>query len=254
MSHSISLHVGVWKPGQCDGDELSGPRADPFAMAAIAHHHGFQETFVISGPLATWPAVQAKIQYAIDRIDPGGVFLLTFSGHGTHADEARRIQTWCMATEVVPDRDIFRELKGFSAKNVRVILVSSSCFSGGLDAGFREILIGLLKRMIGLSPRPRALPLVQRSAIETSDRFADGPSVLLLASSRAYEKSKDDTPLTLYTQVLWDVWDSGRFPGTLDEFAATVRLKVGEKKPDQTPVARAYGPAYPWGTSRPFAT
>lgn len=249
MNRAISLHIGVWKPSGYSGlAELSSPKAEPYALAAIAQHHGFDQCSVLAGPDAKWPTLQQKIQEAGKNLVDGGLFLLTFSGHGTHAPDGI-IQSWCLDDQKVSDEDLFSALGEAFSDQTRIVIVSASCFSGGLSGLLHRVLgsiVNALKAMFngkadstGATPPPAAVPSL-------------GPRVLVLAACRASQKALDATPLSLFVGKVWDVWQNGNFSGTYSQFMDQVGNLVSDDNQAQIPKMVPHGSSHDWSNEPLF--
>jgi hypothetical protein len=261
MGYAISLHIGVWKPMGCRGlPTLDGPRWDALLMAEIARREGFEVVTVLLGDEADTTAVTTKITAAAEALKKagGGTFLISFSGHGTRTE---RTETWCLANREWQDNELLEALKAFE-ENVRVLVVSASCHSGGISEGrwkrwlregISDILDALgMEKAKPFSRSPKC-DLRTRTPVDAADGIK--ASVLFLASCGAGELSSDaiegvSSPLTVFTHFLWEVWKKGTATNYQD-FINMIRDEV-QKKTSQGPTCNTAGHFPHWFTEKPF--
>lgn len=258
MGRGISLHIGVWDPARCRNlPTLDGPRCDALAMAAIAGQEGFEVAGVLLGDEAVDTAVREKLTAAARALEEagGGTFFISFSGHGTQT--LPNIQSWCLANVEWTEQMLHKELAAFGA-NVRVLVVSASCHSGGLGHGrlirwlrarIRELFAALEFEIA--SPLAGSPPCNLASALRVQPRDGVRASVLFLASCGAGEKSEDGCPLTLFTQVLWDEWKK-ETATDYQQFINAIRTEVQKKNPGQGPTCAIAGRFPEWFMEKPF--
>ena len=104
-ARGISLHIAV---NHCDPDHYngwSGPlkscEHDADTMQGIARARGF-ETNQLKTEQATRDGVKQAIKNAARELNPGDIFLVTYSGHGnqvpdvTGDEEDNEDDTWCL--------------------------------------------------------------------------------------------------------------------------------------------------------------
>ena len=86
---------------------------------------------------ASYEQVLFTIREAGREIQPGDIFLLSYSGHGSQIineyyheeDEEYHDQTWCLFDRMLIDDELREAFKGF-APGARILVISDSCFSG----------------------------------------------------------------------------------------------------------------------------
>jgi hypothetical protein len=144
MATGISIHIGVNHVDQRHyGSEctLYGCVADARAMHALAQAAGFEARLLLNEE-ATTTAVLAAIADAAPRVGSDGLLLLTYSGHGgrvpdrgdndrdpdhyDHVDES-----WCLHDRELIDDELYACWPQFAA-GARILVVSDSCYSGGV--------------------------------------------------------------------------------------------------------------------------
>ena len=81
----LSLHIGLNRvdPAHYDGwnGALNACEFDANDMEALAKSRGFEASKLLTDE-ATADAITAAIEDAADRLGPGDIFLVTYSGHG----------------------------------------------------------------------------------------------------------------------------------------------------------------------------
>ncbi len=198
MPNGISIHIGL---NEVDATHyrnhqafpLTGCIRDAHAMYELAAAAGFEPT-LITGKDATAQAVVNAITEAGKRVGADGTLLLTFSGHGGRVrdlgddpldDDLRDglDETWYLYDRQLTDDELAGCLAGFP-EGSRVLIVSDSCFSGGM---------------------------IQESCADSATVRAD---VMLLAAAQENESAKDDDDTHgVFTRALLEVWNKGEFKG-----------------------------------------
>ena len=91
----------------------------------------------ITGSLATKQAVKRTVTYAAEHMEPNGIVVVFFSGHGFSKPEDGvkdgRAEGWCLHgddDDLLWDREWRMLLEQFKPRT-RVVVISDSCFSGG---------------------------------------------------------------------------------------------------------------------------
>ncbi|MGE0297969.1 MAG: peptidoglycan-binding protein [Pseudonocardia sp.] len=163
-----SLHIGVNRvdPARYGGWDgaLSGCENDARTMTSIAQAEGFRTAQLFTAD-ATSANVLAEIAEAARTLTTGGIFLLSYAGHGgqrpnTGADpeEDQQDETWVLYDRQLLDDELELAFTAF-APGVSIVLLSDSCHSGtvyrGMDSA--QLAVAELKDSyyVGLaSPRP----------------------------------------------------------------------------------------------------
>ncbi len=142
MPKGYSLHIGVNEvDNHAYGIEvmpLVNCLNDAKAMADIALKKGYTKITLLLNKRATLENFSYFIQNYANELEEGDIFLLSFSGHGIQLDTiAKHIEMddidegWCLHDKFIRDKDFLHHLKLFK-KGVRIVIVSDSCFSGGM--------------------------------------------------------------------------------------------------------------------------
>jgi hypothetical protein len=144
MPTGVSIHIGVNHVDRLhygDPCKLDGCVGDARAMHALAREEGFEPRLLLNEQ-ATAGAVLDAIAEAAPRVGSDGFLLLTYSGHGgrlrDRKDDAKdpdhldlTDETWCLHDRQMVDDELYDCWTRFSA-GARVLVVSDSCFSGGV--------------------------------------------------------------------------------------------------------------------------
>lgn len=206
-SKAYSLNIGLNKvdTDAYDGDitELETCITDAHAMEEIAFQLDYTKTKLLLEENATRSAFFKNVEEIRDRMNPGDLFLLTFSGHGSqvvdeNGDEPSGYdQTWCFYDGQVIDDEIHGLLKTFK-KGHRILILSDSCFSGEIIKDPNaSILFGQTKR-------------INLTGVEASVR--------LIAGCQENEPAKGSRKNGLFTEALLKVWNNGAFSGAYQAF------------------------------------
>lgn len=145
MATGISIHVGVngTKAPGINVQPLLGCENDAEAMRVLARARNFEPVdgdpdVPIIRDKATFDNVLGKIRVAAEKLDPGDIFLFTFSGHGTRrgADDPTEVdlkdETLVLHDKLLVDNVLRRRLWPKFKAGVRVVMISDSCHSGGI--------------------------------------------------------------------------------------------------------------------------
>jgi hypothetical protein len=111
---------------------LSGCINDANDMQEIAESRGFQ-TRQLLDEMATSAAVVSSIEQAAERLYPGDLFWISYSGHGSQVPDPsepdQRSETWVLWNRQLIDDELYA-LWGRFRSGVRILLISDSCHSG----------------------------------------------------------------------------------------------------------------------------
>jgi hypothetical protein len=196
---ALSLHIGVNRvdPARYGGwnGALNGCENDARTMMAIATAEGFT-TKTLFTQQATTTNVVAEIRAAAARLTSGGVFLLTYAGHGgqvpntsADAEEDQQDETWVLYDRQFLDDEIEQALTAFAA-GVNIVMLSDSCHSGTVcrkmdDPTQRDFVELKRSYYVDLAvPRPGpddpaifGFPRPAAAALAVRSRVARGPAV-----------------------------------------------------------------------------
>ncbi len=143
MTRAVSIHIGLNKltyshyNGTEFGD-LESCEKDVDDMERIAEHHHFTEQTKLKTEQAKKDVVISEIKkytkngnYALNTDD---FLLITFSGHGARKKSGEYNnydEGWCLYDKIVFDDELVDLLTDFN-EDVRILIISDSCFSGGV--------------------------------------------------------------------------------------------------------------------------
>jgi len=213
---ALAVGVNRLKPSRrYDGLPELGPcENDAEDMADIAKSKGFSAKTLLTNK-ATHSVVIAEITAAAEALEPGDIFMLSFSGHGQQAydesgDEAQsdgqgesdglvevdqRDETWCLYDKELIDDELYRLWLKFKP-GVRIIVFSDSCHSGTILGG-----PGATRRRVRRKPVKATVLLISACL----DRQNAGAGQAGASNS-------------IFTARLRQVWNGGRFRGGYRSF------------------------------------
>lgn len=134
-----ALHIGVnaVDPHSYEGWEgrLQACENDAAVFKTIAVKAGFTSIRTLLTKQATSGKVLSYLEDAADRLKPGDILLLSYSGHGgslvdSNDDEPDdQDETWCLYDRQLIDDELYDAFSKFKA-GVRILMFSDSCHSG----------------------------------------------------------------------------------------------------------------------------
>ena len=140
MAQGISLHIGLNAVDPVHYAGWSGPlnacEADASDLGALAAAQGFATSTLLTVE-ATREAVTSAFAHAAAALEPGDIFLITYSGHGgqlpdRNGDEPDLVdETWCLYDGEIVDDELNALYRAFRA-GVRIVVLSDSCHSGSV--------------------------------------------------------------------------------------------------------------------------
>ncbi|HYR09451.1 MAG TPA: caspase family protein [Longimicrobium sp.] len=137
MRRAVSIHIGVNQPGrsQCKRPLLAHSEDAAWRMAVLASQAGYESLQVLRGRAATRLAVHEALAGAAGLLQADDNLLVTFSGHGVRlsatGDKEVTDESWCLFDGEMTDNKLIGYLRLFE-EGVRIVVVSESCFSGGM--------------------------------------------------------------------------------------------------------------------------
>jgi metacaspase-1 len=252
MAKGIALHIGLNSVDPHKYEGWSGPlnacEADANDMADLARTQGFASTKLLT-KRATRDAVLKGIASAAKTLKSGGIFFLTYSGHGGQAPDLNgdepdgKDETWCLYDGELIDDELYSSWGAF-ASGVRILLLSDSCHSGSVSKAIHYA----TRSRSGPAPVYRMMPdEVALRVYQNNKKFYDPilkrrdlakalgnvkASVLLISGCQDNQLSQDGTFNGLFTGTLKTVWNGGTFGGSYRRFHTAIGAKM---PPDQTP-------------------
>ncbi|MDB4950198.1 MAG: hypothetical protein JWM27_2847 [Gemmatimonadetes bacterium] len=273
MAKGICVNIGVNNvdPAHyCGGaPALKGCVNDACAMRALAKAHGFDAKDPLLDDKAVSQAVLGAIDGAASTLERGDTFLLTFSGHGgmvldTNGDErVAPDETWCLYDRQLLDDELC-ERWGCFKRGVRIVVLSDSCFSGGvlrlfekysrarsdaiewLDSVRRKLQREMAARNKLAGGVPAAavyrtlgpdLALCVNAAhareyaaiqerIQKAGPVTIGATVLLLSACQEGRLARDCEPNGLFTAALLAAWADGPYLGSYVDLANAINRQT----------------------------
>ena len=245
MKKAIALTIGLNSvdPKHYSGwsGELLACEADARDMAAIAESQGFEVQRLLTKE-ATRGSVTDQIEIAVKSLHVGGIFMLSYSGHGGQLPDLNDEEpdaldeTWCLFDGELIDDEIYTALSKFP-ENVRVLMFSDSCHSGsvakvslvtdssGSPIGpvasttavrFRVMPTEVALRTYRNNRKQYDTILKNRQIRESRNNLK--ASVLLMSGCQDNQLSLDGTFNGLFTANLLRVWNEGKFKGDYRKF------------------------------------
>lgn len=285
MSQAVSIHIGVNEPrpsSAADGRaRLADSELAAWSMAELASQAGYGSMLVLRGQTATLAAVNTALWNASQLLTAGDTLLVTFSGHGGQVPDQDNEdlngfdESWSLHDGELLDDKLCGYWRLFNP-GVRIVVVSESCYSGGImrsvdeeDLLLQDDQTDRPRRLrdggmgwagpdqhppleAGRTPRrPRGEPYwQQQEAVKAMGPPAVEPrrdpsgvraTVLMLTASSETQPAQSG----LFTDCLLEVWAGGAFSGSYRELFAEVKKGVMRIKGDQEPQLLMLGAADP---------
>lgn len=273
MAHGMSLHIGLnrvdpAKYGGWDG-ALVACENDARDMAQIAENAGFTDRTVLLTEEATVENVTAALREAAGRLASGDTLLLTYSGHGGQVpdrngpeDEADRLdETLVFYDRQFVDDELYNEFTAFP-EGVCVSAYFDCCHSETAVRGMRQILNAHAMEQQYQTRDPDRIevtskimpPARQHEVYERDSALYDGiqrelaakdsrtpdASILLISACQDNQLAADGWDNGLFTGVLRDVWNEGKFTGGHRAFHREIlRRMPPNQSPGLLPVGKA---------------
>lgn len=262
MSHAVSIHIGVNEPRTGFTLDMRARLTDSetaaWRMAELASQAGYGSMLVLRGQTATQAAVSAALWNVAQVLVEGDTLLVTFSGHGGRVpdrnseDADGSDESWSLHDGELLDDTLCGYWQLFKA-GVRIIVVSESCYSGGMmRQGDEE------EHRLALPPPGRRLrgePYWQQDVVAEAlgptatvkpSRNPGGvrATVLLLTATSETRPAQAG----LFTDCLLEVWAGGAHSGSYRELFDAVKKRVMRINVDQEPqimMLGAFDPEFP---------
>ena len=250
MPRAASIHIGVNEPNDFRRDRLHDSETAAWQMAEVASQARFNSILVLRGQEATLGAVHTALAGASQALREGDLLFVSFSGHGGKVrdqdgdDGDQYDESWCLHDGGLLDDKLSGYWRLFDA-GVRIVVVSESCFSGGMSRtgnthAPRPAPFGSAVRMRG-GPTYRGEPAWAAAAVAktigtcTAEPPPDSreirASVLMLTASSEHQPAQGG----LFTRCLLEAWSNGAFSGSYCDLYKDVEQRVMRVKCDQEP-------------------
>jgi hypothetical protein len=213
---------------------------DAIAVAQLAAGLGYSSDGPLIDGQATRANVVASIKTAAANLDPDGIFLLQFSGHGmlgefggpvTDVTQGAKNSCWVLYDAPISDAELFDLWFGFPDGS-RVLVLSDSCHSGAVIRDIRPPQRGLpptaaatIERNIGTSLR-----LAVAQIREERQFTLPKAGVMLLSACQQSETALDDGTNGLFTEMLLQVWNAFASSGGYTQFHDAVRQRTNARR------------------------
>lgn len=260
MAKGLALTIGLnaVDPKHYEGwsGKLNACEADARDMGDVARARKFTVQALLTRR-ATRGAVLGGIAKAAKVLQAGGIFLLTYSGHGGQVPDRNddepdsQDETWCLYDGELIDDELYAALGRF-ARGVRVLALSDSCHSGSVTkamfysargagpnagpaaAGTPAVRYRAMPREVALRTyrAHRAMYDKLQKSVKPNAENAVRASVILISGCQDNQLSQDGDFNGLFTANLLRVWKEGQFKGS---YRAFHRAIVRAMPPDQTP-------------------
>ncbi|HEU4885232.1 MAG TPA: caspase family protein [Longimicrobium sp.] len=289
MSQAVSIHIGVNDPRPADPfaarARLADSEAAAWRMAELASQAGYGSMLVLRGQTATLAAVNAALWNVSQLLAGGDTLLVTFSGHGGQVpdqdaeDPHGSDESWSLHDGELLDDTLCGYWRLFKA-GVRIVVVSESCYSGGMMRSVDEEELLLQQNTAAAGPRrmrdggmgsgggdelppldappgwhqKRGEPAWQQAEVRKTmgptvvEPFRDPSGVRATVLMLTASSETQPAQAGLFTDCLLEVWAGGAFPGSYRELFDEVKRRVMRVKSDQEPQILMLGapdPAFP---------
>lgn len=271
MSKGISVHIGLnsFDPAHYgNSGDLSACESDANDMRDVARASGFEESTVLLTSQATTGAVSETMLRCADQLQPGDLLFLSYSGHGGFLPDSNqdefdgRDETWCLYDRQLIDDELFDLYSRFQP-GVRIFILSDSCHSGTVAKFLKDLdMVKDDERVHRHLPEcaeeisNRGIGAIKAISVEQArsvykqhkDLYTDvqkkypkgnrtvvNASGILISGCQDTQVSLDGQRNGLFTGVLREVWNNGRFDGDYPAFHTEIDRQVRTWAPDQHP-------------------
>lgn len=254
MSRAVSIHIGINDDGRRAA--LNDSETAAWQMAGLASQAGYGSILVLRGQEATLGAVHAALAGASQTLRGGDSLFVSFSGHGGQEpdhddDDGGFDESWCLHDGALLDDKLAGYWRLFDA-GVRIVVVSESCFSGGVDrtgdgpAPDPDLPDPPRRMRGGFRDEPfwsaAAVKAIESCVAEPSqDSREIRASVLMLTASAEHQPAQGG----LFTRCLLEAWGNDGFDGSYCALYKDVRQRVMNVNREQEPQVKMLGAADP---------
>ncbi len=249
MANGISIHIGLNRVDPIHYEGWNGALVacefDAKDMQAIAKKRGYKDTLLLTQDATAQNVINA-ITAAAKALKSGDQLFLTYSGHGGQVPDKNgdepdsQDETWVMYDRELIDDELYALWAKFK-KGVRILMLSDSCHSGSV-AKVVQIHNAIRANEAAVdAPRFRAMPMDKQAVVYrkhkklydgiqkrtvAGDKAKVNASVILVSGCLDNQLSGDGDRNGLFTGTLLTVWNSGKFKGSLNKFAMTIRSQM----------------------------
>ena len=259
MTSAISINIGLNHVDASAYPDFEIPTLaacvnDAQSMEGIASSLGYVTTLLCDQE-ATADRVISEIGQAAINLDPGGILLLTYSGHGgqmtdVNGDEDDALdETWVLYDRQLIDDELYNLWSQFG-RDCRIVVLSDSCHSGSVTrrTEYKDLAASapMARHYRSASAAPRFKSILRQAAQQDFARrkahysalqYAAGgrkrgdamdACVLLISGCQDNQLSSDGDVNGLFTGTLLNVWADGAFAGGYRAFhkAIVARMPV----------------------------
>lgn len=245
MERGIAIHIGVNRPASNRQCRLALSERNAWRMAELSHQAGYGAIHLLTGADATRDAVRGLLADAAKALKPRHTLFVSFSGHGSRARDTNQDErdgwdeTWCLHDDDLVDDEV-AEIWRLAVPETRVLVVSESCFGGGMGRYGEDVLAqlptpgrtvyrsaGAVMRGVPQYAQPRS------SCIARAPSHDDGirASVLLMAGAAEGQTAREG----LYIEHLLDLWKGGAFRDSFCAMHWQLCDRVRHDNPAQEP-------------------
>jgi hypothetical protein len=210
---------------------MPGAEFDAQSVAEIARQQGFWTKLLLNAD-ADSDGVLTAIQGAAAILQPGDIFLLYFSGHGSKvlgAAGPTSEDAWLLYDRMLTKSEVSALVTTFLA-GVRVLVITDSCNSGGIvspaAAANLASSFGNTSFMVKSVPPLKIQAVVNTVPPVNRAQARIASTVLLLASSGQDDNSISTPKHGIFTQQLLTVWNNGGFTGNYVDFFLAIAQGV----------------------------
>jgi hypothetical protein len=221
------------------GDKGRGCEKDAAEMAKIAQQQGFDAKLLLSEE-ATSQNVIATITSARDELQPGDIFLVTYSGHGCHIkdrnndeQEDNYDETWCLHDRMFIDDEQQAFYSQFRP-GVRIVALLDSCHSGTGTRGVHDAPLEKGKLEARCAPREvddaiYAFGDNTKRYDDLQDRVVLGKrnlNVISISACQDTQQAWGDEDGGVFSNTVREIFANGEFPGNYLQFYESIKQKL----------------------------
>lgn len=221
------------------GDPGEACEKDATDMAKLAADRGFDAKVLLSEE-ATSTRVRDEILAARSELQPGDIFLITYSGHGCHVKDRNKDElddehdeTWCLYDRMLLD-DEQQELYGGFMPGVRVLALLDSCHSGtGTRSAHKS---KTLRGTLEARSAPREVDdaiylygLNKKRYDDIQDEIGIGkpnPYVISISACQDTQQAWGDEEGGVFTNAVKAILAKGEFDGNYLQFYERIKTEL----------------------------